>query len=56
MQCVYGNDCISRAQALHWFFRIKDGRETLEDNPHTASPVSVHEEEKCGKCQRDFHQ
>ncbi|KAJ8951489.1 hypothetical protein NQ318_000185 [Aromia moschata] len=41
MKQVYGDDCLSRGILHAWFTRFKEGRESLEDDPHVGQPKSV---------------
>lgn len=41
MKKVYGDDCLSRSRLHEWFTRFKEGRESLEDDPHVGQPKSV---------------
>lgn len=38
---VYGEEALSRSRTFEWFKRFRDGRESVEDDPHTGRPQSV---------------
>ncbi|KAJ8948678.1 hypothetical protein NQ318_004466 [Aromia moschata] len=53
---VYGNECLSHTQVFEWFKRVKEGRETTEDDPRPGRPSTSKTDEnieKIGKLIRE---
>ena len=46
LQNVYGNGALKYATVYKWVHRFNDGRESLENDPQVARPVSVLTEKK----------
>ncbi|KMQ82458.1 hypothetical protein RF55_22900 [Lasius niger] len=38
---VYGEEALSRSRTFEWFKRFRDGRESVEDDPHTGRQDGV---------------
>ncbi|XP_035226671.1 protein GVQW3-like [Stegodyphus dumicola] len=39
---VYGEEALFRSRTYEWFEHFRDGCESVEDDPHTGRPQSVH--------------
>ncbi|KAJ8935315.1 hypothetical protein NQ318_019483 [Aromia moschata] len=52
---VYGKECLSRTQVFEWFKRVKERRQTIEDDPRPGGPSTSKTDvtiEKIGKLPR----
>ena len=45
LDTVYGSQAASYLTITRWFLRFKQGRESLEDDPHSGCPLSVFSED-----------
>ena len=45
LDTVYGSQVASYIIITRWFFRFKQGRESLEDDPHSGRPLSAFSED-----------
>ena len=45
LDTVYGSQAASYIIITRWFFRFKQGRESLEDDPHSGRPLSAFSED-----------
>jgi hypothetical protein len=49
LKMVYGDERLSRRRVFEWFARVRDDRESMEDDPRHRRPVSIRTEENIEK-------
>ena len=49
LQQAYGEDAKGRTQAFDWFCRFKEGRTSVESDPHSGRPSTSRNEEMIAK-------
>lgn len=42
LQCVFGNDCLSKSRVYEWASRFASGRESTQDDARLGAPKIVH--------------
>ena len=49
LQQAYGEDAMGRTQVFDWFHRFKEGRNSVESDPHSGRPSTLRNEEMIAK-------
>ena len=55
LQQACGEDAMSRTQVFEWFRRFKEGRTSIESNPHLAQASTSRNEEMIAKVRTIIH-
>jgi hypothetical protein len=49
LQQAFGETALSRSKTFEWYSRFKNGRTSIDDNPHTGRPSTVRTNETDGR-------
>jgi hypothetical protein len=41
LQQAFGETALSRSKIFEWYFRFKNGRTSIDDDPHTGQPSTA---------------
>ena len=55
LQQAYGKDAMGCAQVFDWFHRFREGRTSVESDPHSGRPSASRNEEMIAKVRTVIH-